>query len=319
MILVVGSLNVDYVVSVARAPRPGETVTGTRFATHPGGKGANQAFAAARLGAEVALVGRVGVDTQGTWLVTHLAGGGVDTSAVAQDASTSTGVALIVVDAGGENSIVVAPGANARLGPEAVEACADRFDRARVVLLQLEVPIETVLSAARRARATGSLVLLDPAPASPVPGELIALVDFVTPNETELLTLCGETVAHESTLVLADVATLAGRLRDRGARRVLVKLGSRGALLVGDDGETLCPAPAVDVVDTTAAGDALSGAFAVALSEGLDERKALAFAVTAASISVTQEGAQTSMPPRAEVERWLGRLGVVRIARSDKD
>jgi ribokinase len=311
MILVIGSANVDYVAFVENAPRPGETVTGTRFATHPGGKGANQAYAAARLGARVALVARVGHDAQGAWLTAHLRDGGVDIGAVRQDADASTGVALIVVDRQGQNSIVVAPGANGRLTPADVEAHAARFDGARAVLLQLEAPIETVMAAAARGRAAGCTVLLDPAPARALPDELLALVDYVTPNETELVTLAELDRAGESAegvvLSLDRAVALGRRLLRRGPSRVLVKLGAAGAVLIGPDGVVHVPAAPVTVVDTTAAGDVFNAAFAVALASGGDEMSAMQLGVAAAACSVTREGAQSSMPSAAEVQAFRDR------------
>lgn len=306
MILVVGSVNVDYVAFVHTAPLPGETVTGTRFATHPGGKGANQAFAAARLGAEVALVARVGDDAQGSWLRAHLDKGGVGVEAVAVEVSASTGVALIVVDARGQNSIVVAPGANGTLTPETVHRVRGLFDRARVVLLQLETPLETVIAAAQQAREAGCTVLLDPAPARPLPDALLRLVDYLTPNETELLRLSGleAGAVGQGGLTRERAAGLAQGLRARGAAAVVAKLGAAGALLVGAAGKRHAPARAVPVVDTTAAGDVFNAAFAVALVGGAAENAALGYAVEAATWSVTREGAQSSMPAAADVRRW---------------
>jgi ribokinase len=302
-ILVIGSANVDYVAFVDNAPRPGETVSGTRFATHAGGKGGNQAYAAARLGAPVSLLARVGDDTQGQFLTTHLAAGGVETRHVARDTDASTGVALIVVDRQGQNTIVVAPGANGRLTPADVEAQADLFTSAGAVLLQLEVPLETVMAAALRGRMAGCTVLLDPAPARPVPDELLGVVDYLTPNETELVTLAaldiggaGETTREGEPLSLDRAVMLGRRLLRRGPSRVLVKLGAAGAVLIGPDRTTHVPAPRVPVVDTTAAGDVFNAAFAVALVGGAAESEALRQAVAAAACSVTREGAQSSMP-----------------------
>lgn len=306
-ILVVGSANVDYVAFVENAPRPGETVTGTRFATHPGGKGANQAFAAARLGAASALIARVGRDTQGAWLAAHLASGGVETRDVVVDDEATTGVALIVVDHSGENSIVVAPGANGRLTPADVTARADRFATAQAVLLQLEAPLDTVTMAAEEAQRAGCTVLLDPAPARSLPDGLLGLADYVTPNETELLTLCGRDGAAGAgaALTLADAETLARTLLERGPSRVMAKLGAAGALLVGRELVVHAPAPAVRAVDTTAAGDVFNAAFAAALTDGADEQQALRYGVAAAAVSVTREGAQSSMPTAAEVRALL--------------
>lgn len=307
-ILVIGSANVDYVAFVDNAPRPGETVTGTRFATHGGGKGANQAFAAARLGAASTLVARVGRDTQGAWLKAHLAAGGVETGHVIDDPDASTGVALIVVDRQGENSIVVAPGANGRLAVGDLEARAALFADAAVVLLQLEVPMETVQAAALRARASQCVVVLDPAPVRPLPDGLLALADYVTPNETELRGLASATAGRageSATLSLDEAAALARTVLDRGASCVVAKLGAAGALLVRREERRHVPAPRVPVVDTTAAGDVFNAALAVALAAGAPEADALRHATVSAALSVTREGAQSSMPSAAEVAQWV--------------
>ena len=310
-ILVIGSANVDYVAFVDYAPRPGETVTGTRFATHGGGKGANQAVAAARLGARSTLVARVGRDSQGAWVRSQLAASGVDIRHVIDD-DAATGVALIVVDRAGQNSIVVAPGANGRLAAGDVEARAELFGEAAAVLLQFETPLETVIAAAAQARAHGCTVLVDPAPARPAPDRLLGLVDYVTPNETELLALAGDahTVDARSggvTLSVEDAATLGRRLLDRGPGAVVAKLGAAGALLVRRGSLVHVPAPRVPVVDTTAAGDVFNAALAVALADGTEEVAALRFAATAAAVSVTREGAQSGMPSEADVRSFLAR------------
>jgi ribokinase len=310
-ILVIGSANVDYVAFVDNAPRPGETVTGTRFAMHGGGKGANQAFAAARLGAPSTLVARVGHDAQGAWLKAQLAAGGVDTRHVIDDEEASTGVALIVVDRAGENSIVVAPGANGRLSVGDLETRASLVAEAAVVLLQLEVPIETVQAAALRARAEHCTVLLDPAPARPLPDALLALADYVTPNETELRALAGESAPAGATagrgqgaLSLDEATALGLKFLDRGSPCVVAKLGAAGALLIRRQERLHVPAPRVAVADTTAAGDVFNAALAVALAAGSGEADALRYATTSAALSVTREGAQSSMPSAAEVDRW---------------
>ncbi len=303
MLTVFGSLNLDYVAFAPRVPGPGETVPGTRFAMHAGGKGANQAFAAARLGAPVRLIGRVGRDSQGDWLVAQLRAGGVDVSGVSRHDTETTGVALIVVDQAGENSITVVAGANGTLTPEDV-AASGGFAGARVVLLQLETPIPTVLAAARQARDVGAVVVLDPAPARPLPDELVGLVDYLTPNESELGALCG---VAPGPLSRSDAARLARRLVDRGAPRVVVKLGAAGALLVEATSEHWWPAFEVEAVDTTAAGDAFNAALGVAVAEGVPLVEAGRFATAAAGCSVTCKGAQASMPDRGAVQTLLAR------------
>lgn len=302
-IVVVGSLNADLVARVDRFPAPGETVRGSRFELFPGGKGANQAYAAARLGGSVALIGQVGDDGYGMWLRTQLQEGGVDVRGVHTDAGISTGIAVITTDRTGENSIVVIAGANGTLTPERLEPSADAIERARVLLLQLEIPLETVGAAAARARAGGAHVILDPAPAAPLPHALLALASVVTPNETELAALTGD--GDVSPPLPTDyLDRLAQRLIERGARAVIVKRGERGARLVTPDRTLDVPAPAVDAVDTTAAGDAFNGALAVALAEGASLDAAIPFACTAASLSVTRPGAVPSMPTREEVEAF---------------
>jgi ribokinase len=301
VIVVVGSLNADLVVRTPRFPVPGETITGTDFAVFPGGKGANQAVAAARLGGRVAMIGRVGRDDQGRTLRSSLAAAGVDAEAVQGDESAATGVAVITIDAAGQNEIVLAPGANARLSPTDVERSRSLIEGARVLLLQLEVPMGTVEAAARIARSAGVQVILDPAPARPEAGALLPLVDFVTPNENELRVLAGAlpgpTTVGEATLLLRSLLA-------RGARTAIAKLGPAGAVAVGAAEHHVWPGHAVDAVDTTAAGDAWNGAFAVALAEGQSVQEAGAFANAAAAISVTRAGAQPSMATRDELERF---------------
>jgi ribokinase len=298
-VVVVGSLNADLVVRVPEFPGPGETLTGTDFAVFPGGKGANQACAAGRLGARVGMVGRVGDDDHGRMLERSLAAGGVDTTGVVRDASVATGTALITIDRSGQNQIVVVPGANALLSPADVEAASDRIRSAGFVLLQLETPLETVEAAARLARSGGAVVILDPAPARVEARRLLALVDYVTPNETELHSLASAAPAE------ASPEELARELLAAGARNVVTKLGEKGARLVGRDGSCHWPALSVEAVDTTAAGDVWNGAFATALASGEAPERAGRFANAAAALSVTRPGAQPGMPGRSEVEELL--------------
>jgi ribokinase len=302
-IVVFGSLNADIVVRLPHFPAPGETVTGTDLAVFPGGKGANQACAAARLGARVHMVGRVGADGNGQLLRSSLDNAGVDTSALLADASVPTGTAFIAIDATGQNEIVIVGGANGRVGTDDVERSRSLIEGAAFLLLQLEVPLAAVEAAARVARAAGRTVILDPAPSQAAALSLLPLVDYVTPNESELLGLCGERVRG---IDLEEAAALGRRLVERGARRVVAKLGPLGTMLVTKDVVRRWSGLAVRAVDTTAAGDVWAGAFATALSEGAREDKAGAFANVAAGISVTRAGAQPSMPDRAEVEARLG-------------
>jgi ribokinase len=300
-IVVVGSLNADLVVHVRRFPRPGETLSGSAFARFPGGKGANQAYAAARLGGTVTMVGQVGADDHGAWLTAHLARAGVDVSGVLRDPGHPTGVALITVDASGQNQIVLVAGANGSFDPARLESAQPALRRARVVLLQLEIPMETVVAAARTARAAGALVILDPAPARDLPDGLLELADYVTPNETELSALTGGGDVHDA----EDVRRRAAQLLTRGSAGVVVKLGSRGAALIERYDEYWWPAHDVPVVDTTAAGDAFNGALAVALADGVRPDAAGRLATAAGALAVTRPGAQPAMPARSEVDRLL--------------
>jgi len=300
-IVVVGSLNADLVVHVPRFPVAGETISGEGFVLLPGGKGANQACAAARLGGVVAMVGQVGRDDQGGMLRESLRRAGVDVRLVDQDEQAATGVAIISIDATGENQIILAAGANGTFTPERLARALPLIRSASVLLLQLETPLDTVMRAATEARAAGVTVVLDPAPARDVPDQLLRLATYVTPNEGELARLVGAPVAEPS---MADIDGQAARLIARGSTRVLAKLGARGARLITADGATEWPARHVTPVDTTAAGDAFNGAFAVALAEGADLDRAVRFATTAAAISVTRHGAQPSMPTRAEVDEF---------------
>jgi len=301
-IVVVGSLNADLVVHVPRFPVAGETISGEGFVLLPGGKGANQACAAARLGGVVAMVGQVGRDDQGGMLRESLRRAGVDVRLVDQDEQAATGVAIISIDATGENQIILAAGANGTFTPERLARALPLIRSASVLLLQLETPLDTVMRAATEARAAGVTVVLDPAPARDVPDQLLRLATYVTPNEGELARLVGAPVADEPSM--ADIDGQAARLIARGSTRVLAKLGARGARLITADGATEWPARHVTPVDTTAAGDAFNGAFAVALAEGADLYRAVRFATTAAAISVTRHGAQPSMPTRAEVDEF---------------
>jgi ribokinase len=303
-VVVVGSLNADLTVRVPRFPAPGETISGSDFAIVPGGKGANQAAAAGKLGGRVAMIGQVGADAQGVLLREALTAAGVETRWVAADEAAATGVAVITIDARGENEIILAAGANGTFGPERLGPALGALRAARVVLLQLEIPLTTVMRAAVEARSGGATVILDPAPAVPVAHQLLALADYVTPNERELAILADRRPTADD-MPLEAVDAIARAVLSRGATRVLVKLGARGSRLVTHDAVQGWPARQVHAVDTTAAGDAFNGALAVALTEGASLDQAVRFATVAASISVTRPGAQPSLPARAEVEALL--------------
>ena len=310
---VVGSLNMDFVVSVDRLPAPGETVLGRDFRTIPGGKGANQACAAGRLGAagvDVRMIGRVGYDVFADHLKASLSAAGVDTSAVFATRSQATGVALIWVDRAGQNSIVVASGANHALAAADVEAMRRTFHGAKLALFQLESPLDTVAAALALAREEGLLTVLDPAPAHRLAPALLALVDLLTPNETEALLLLGRPAAR---VTLAQAPELARALLLMGPRAVVLKLGDQGCFYAGGREQIHVPAFAVEARDATAAGDVFNGALAVALAEGRRMEAGLRFACAAAALSVTRPGAQSSIPTRAETESFLAeRTGAAR-------
>ncbi|MBC7232229.1 MAG: ribokinase [Chloroflexi bacterium] len=304
-VAVVGSSNTDMVVRVPHIPSPGETVLGGEFVMAAGGKGANQAVAAARLGAQVTLVARVGQDVFGERALAGFRQEGIATQYITVDPEAASGVALIFVDRSGENSIAVAPGANARLTPQDVQRAQKAIEAADVLLLQLETPLETVRQAAEIARHAGVRVVLNPAPAppQPLPADLLALVDVLTPNEGEASLLAGRQIAQATTLTDAEAA--ARCLIEQGVKVVIVTLGARGALIVTSDFQQLVPGFAVDVVDTTAAGDAFNGGLAVALAEGQTLADAVRFANACGALAATKMGAQPSLPTAEEVARFL--------------
>ncbi|MBM3311452.1 MAG: ribokinase [Candidatus Aminicenantes bacterium] len=299
-IVVVGSSNTDLIVRADRIPRPGETVLGGTFHVASGGKGANQAVAAARLGGTVTLVARLGTDEFGERALAGLKAEGVDVSRIRRDPKAASGVALILVNREGENSIAVASGVNARLSPADVRGASAEIASARAVLLQLETPLPTVRTAARLAAANDVLVVLNPAPARPLDAVLLRLVDVLTPNETEAEFLTGIAVRSRR-----DMAEAARRLRQRGPKAVLITLGAKGVFVSAEGTEVWLPAFAVKAVDTTAAGDVFNGALAVALADGQTLLEAARFANGAAALSVTKLGAQPSAPARREVELFL--------------
>jgi ribokinase len=304
-IVVVGSLNMDFVVAVERLPAPGETVIGSDFQMHPGGKGANQACAAGKLGAgnvPTRMIGRVGYDVFGDSLKASLSAAGVDVSAVHGTRSAATGVALIPVEKSGQNSIVVASGANHALAASEVEAMRSVIRGAGFVLFQLESPLETVTAAMKLAREEGARTILDPAPARPLDPKLLAMVDILTPNETEASILTGLPPERVS---LENAPALARKLLDLGPKSVILKLGELGCYYFDGQTELRSPAFPMEARDTTAAGDTFNAALAVALTEGHALTDALRFANAAAGISVTRVGAQASIPSRSEVDALL--------------
>lgn len=298
-IVVIGSLNMDFVAFTERAPCEGETLIGDSFAMAPGGKGANQAFAAAKLGADVAMCGRIGLDAYGALLKADLEAVGCDITCIREQAGAS-GAALITVETStGANRIVVIPGANATYTPDEWRIDAAVLAGAKIALFQLETPIETVLIATASAKAAGVKVMLDPAPARELPDELLRHVDFLTPNETELAALIGHNgeAMNERQLVDAVKALLS-----MYPSTVVAKLGARGCLAANQNEILRLSSPTVHAVDTTAAGDIFNAALAVAISDQAPLAQSCAFATHAAALSVARAGAQPSAPTRCEVE-----------------
>lgn len=306
-IVVVGSVNLDLVCTANKIPSPGETIWGERFQTFHGGKGANQAVAAGRLGNDVHMVAKVGDDDFGKRLREGLAAASVNVDDVSVASGVASGVALISVDAKGQNSIIVIPGANGELRPGDLERSLPKLRSAGIILVQLETPLDTVEYLSEIAERAGVPLMLDPAPARPLPAAILRRVAYLTPNETETAALCGMTE-----LAPAMVPEAAETLLKTGAENVILKLGSQGAFLASRSG-TRETVPAMDVraVDSTAAGDAFNGGMASALMRGLGLQEAVRFGVAVAAVSVTRAGAQPSMPTAAEVAQLLqtGRTG----------
>ncbi len=297
MIVVIGSINMDLVLRVPRMPLPGETLTGGAFRTIPGGKGANQAVACARLsgkveagGQQVAMIGCVGDDAFGTTLRSALVGDGIIDSHITTLPGVASGIASILVDDNGQNSIVIAGGANDLLSPAHIDAAKGLIEQADIVVLQLETPMATVVHAIKLARSLGKTVVLNPAPAASLPESVLALVDYLIPNEIEAAMLAG--VSPEG----ADAKALAAALQKLGSDNVIITLGHKGvhAALYGGDYDF--PAEVVQAVDTTAAGDTFIGGFVAGLASGMDEAEAIQQGQRAAAWSVTKHGAQTSIP-----------------------
>jgi ribokinase len=306
-IVVVGSINLDLVAHTDHIPVAGETVQGSGFEMHPGGKGANQAVAVARLGYPVKMIGKLGSDAPGQQLRAHLKGAGVGLECVGHSEGAS-GVAMIVVAADGDNCIVVTPGANADVTPEFVDLHADVIRNAGVVLTQLEIPVDTVRRVAELCSSRHIPLILDPAPAQTLPDDLLKRVTWFTPNETEAAFYAPDGLNGGAE---ADSSVMAQRLLQQGPAGVLLKMGSRGAYLATKRMEVQLDAIEVNAVDTTAAGDAFNGAFAVGLLLGKTAVESARFAIAAAALSVTRAGAQPSMPVLKEVEELLGSVARV--------
>ncbi len=290
-ILVIGSTNTDMVIQSPKLPLPGETILGGQFFMFPGGKGANQAVAAARLGGNVTLVARTGDDVFGRQAVAQFREEGIHTNFVSTDPDQPSGVALIMVDTRGENSIAVAPGANASLRELDVDRAGKELEATKVGLLQLEIPLDTVVYAIERLYGYGAKVILNPAPARPLPAEVYPHLHIITPNETEAEILTGVRVSDPIT---ADRA--ARVLRQKGVQQVVLTLGAKGAYVCSDRFTGMVAAPVVEALDTTAAGDVFNGALAVAMADEMTLEAAVGFACRAAAISVTRMGAQASAP-----------------------
>lgn len=294
-ILVVGSINMDLVVRVPHTPMPGETVLGGDFETFPGGKGSNQAVAAARMGGDVTMVGRVGQDDFGNTLIKTLVDNQISTTHVIKDSEAATGIAMIAVAADGENSIVVASGANYQVSVEDVNNAREYMREADILLVQLECPMEAVSAAIDLAAAYKVPVVLNPAPAQTLSRAVLSQVTYLTPNESELRLLSDE----------EDLDQAIQKLQDWGLENIIVTLGSNGARVITGEMDRHLPAYEITAVDTTAAGDAFNGALAVALAEGRDLLVAVKYGMAAGALSATQRGAQPSLPTRESVEKFL--------------
>jgi len=294
-ILVVGSINMDLVVRVPHAPVPGETVLGGDFETFAGGKGANQAVAAARMGGEVIMVGRVGNDNFGDTLIQGLVDDNIKTTHVIKDMEAATGIAMIAVAADGENLIVVASGANYQVNTEDVNNTRPLMREMDLLLMQLECPMEVVIAAANLAKAYDVPVVLNPAPAQPLPKALLENVDVLTPNENELALLADE----------EDIEKAIRKVLDMGVKNLVVTLGANGARVITEEIDQHLPAHEITAVDTTAAGDAFNGALSVALAEGKPLIEAVRYGMAAGALAATKRGAQPSLPTREAVESLM--------------
>lgn len=299
-ILVIGSSNMDLVVQVPRCPAAGETLFGSSFTTNYGGKGANQAVAVARIGSGVTFMTKLGNDTFGQQMRQHFSEEGMDLTHILTDAESPTGTALITVEDKGENRIIVVPGANARLTENDVESLSAEINSCRFVLTQLEIPLPTVLHIAEMTSAAGKQLILNPAPARPLPDSLLQKVFLITPNETEAEILTGIRVSDAESARRAALW-----FREKGVQQIVITMGSQGAFVFTDDFQGMVPAYKVKAIDTTAAGDVFNGALTVALSEGKTTADAARFGCAASALAVMRPGAQSSIPTRTEIDAFL--------------
>ena len=297
MIAVVGSLNMDLVINTESIPRPGETVLGTDFRRIPGGKGGNQAAAAARLGSEVIMIGAVGKDDMGGALIQSLIADGVNTEFILKKDGVSTGIAAIIVEQSGNNAITVVSGANYELSKEDVLNDRTIIEKSKIVLIQLEIPLPTVKQALSIAKSSDCLTILNPAPAAVLDQEILGDIDIMTPNELELELLSGCPAKS-----MGEIQIAGNRLLEQGVKELVVTLGERGCVRINQDGMKHFSARKVTAIDTTAAGDCFNGALAVALAEGKEMEDAIEFAISSSALSVTKFGAQTSLPYRKEAD-----------------
>ena len=294
-ICVIGSINMDLVVNVGEMPKKGQTLIGSNFKEVPGGKGANQAVAVSRLGANVCMVGKVGSDGFGQNLLNQLKNNNVDTKYI-QIEEGASGVALITVDKNAENAIVVSPGANFKLSQKDIDNCIDAIKESNVVVIQLETPIDTIKYALEKSKELGKFTILNPAPAVKLGDDIIKNVDLLTPNETELEILSGVSINNEE-----DILKAAQVMLEKGVKKLIVTLGSKGSLYIDKENKKFKKSYKVDAIDTTAAGDSYTGAIAVSLSQGKNVEDAIDFASKVGALCVTKEGAQTSLPTIEEV------------------
>ncbi|WP_270648123.1 ribokinase [Paeniclostridium hominis] len=294
-ICVIGSINMDLVVNVDEMPKKGQTLIGSDFKEVPGGKGANQAVAASRLGANVCMVGKVGSDGFGQNLLNQLKNNNVDTKYI-QIEEGASGVALITVDKNAENAIVVSPGANFKLAQKDIDNCIDAIKESNVVVIQLETPIDTIKYALEKSKELDKFTILNPAPAVKLGDDIIKNVDLLTPNETELEILSGVSINNED-----DILKAAQVMLEKGVKKLIVTLGSKGSLYIDKENKIFKKSYKVDAIDTTAAGDSYTGAIAVSLSQGKNVEDTIDFASRVGALCVTKEGAQTSLPTIEEV------------------